>query len=153
MNGKSNSRLSRTSEKLAVRSITSAVNTPQDITDVEDGQASTRPTYELFSYLLRYCIMFIYRLGRDLFQSVMLYFFSERVLPNHIVDLMNAQKIIQFERDLQTAAYSRYNVIKCGNHSSASTKNQPKHFYELQKRPSTSDPCHTSISEKITQTI
>lgn len=106
INGKNDSRLSRTSEKIAERSIASIVNTLQDI-DVEDGQTSTRPTYEIFIYLLRYCIMFIFRLGRDLFQSVMLYFYSEKVLPNHIVDLMNAQKIIQFQHDLQRLKYGR----------------------------------------------
>lgn len=150
MNGKSDSRLSRTSEKIAERSITSVVNTPQDIIDFAEGQTSTRPTYEIFIYLLRYFIMFIFRLGRDLFQSVLLYFYSENVLPNHIVDLMNAQKIIQFEHDLPRLTADKYNVIKYGNQSSTSTDNLPKHFNTLQKKPSISDLSYTSISEKIT---
>lgn len=65
----------------------------------ETGQTSTQSTYETFFSLLKYSKMFITRLGKDLYQSGMFYFYSDQVLPSHIVDLMRIQNNLQVERE------------------------------------------------------
>lgn len=121
MSKENNSSLSRTSEDLNLPSLHSnSVIVQKTSENVEDGQASSRSKYEIFFCLISYYKMFLYRLGKDLVQSVMFYFYSDRVLPDHILDLINAQKQILLQRELNTASCSTNNVIKSGTFDSIS---------------------------------
>lgn len=71
-------------------------------------QTTTRSTYENFLVIFNYIRFFLNRLGKDLFQTAMCHFYSERVLPSHITDLMCVQKRLNEER---MSAFNRYNVI------------------------------------------
>lgn len=71
-------------------------------------QPAPRSTYEHLLVIFNYIIFFLSRLGKDLFQSVMCYFYSERVLPYHITDLIRVQQRLCAER---ISSSNRYNVI------------------------------------------
>lgn len=84
------------------------------IQDVQEVQATVPPTtYDTFIWILNYTKMFATRLGRDLFASLRSYFNSEQVLPEHISNLIRVQSDLCKERELHSATYSRYNIIKC----------------------------------------
>lgn len=121
MSEENNSSLSRTAEDLTLPSLQSNSGTVQKTSEnIEDGQTSSRSKYEIFFCLISYYKMFLYRLGKDLIQSVMFYFYSDRVLPEHILDLINAQKQILIQRDLNAASCSTNNVVKSGTFDSIS---------------------------------
>lgn len=71
-------------------------------------QTTARSTYANFLVFFNYTTFFLSRLGKDLFQTAMCHFYSERVLPNHITDLMCVQQRLQAER---MSTFNRYNVI------------------------------------------
>lgn len=71
-------------------------------------QTTARSTYENFLVIFNYTTFFLSRLGKDLFQTIMCYFYSERVLPSHITDLICVQKRLYAER---MSAFNRYNLI------------------------------------------
>lgn len=71
-------------------------------------QTTTRSTYENFLVIFNYTTFFLSRLGKDLFQTAMCHFYSERVLPSHITDLMCVHKRLCSER---MSTFNRYNVI------------------------------------------
>lgn len=79
---------------------------------LDDGQASTRSTYESFSWLFAYTQMFTRRLFKDLLISIIGYLYSGQIVPNHIVNLVSVQKSLRAERDSQTVTYTRYNLMK-----------------------------------------
>lgn len=78
----------------------------------QDVSTPTQTTYESFLWVLNYTKMFVTRLSRDLFESARSYFRSEQILPDHIDNLMKVQSDLCKERELHSATYSRYNVIK-----------------------------------------
>lgn len=71
-------------------------------------QTTARSTYANFLVIFNYTTFFLSRLGKDLFQTAMCHFYSERVLPSHITDLMRVQQRLQAER---MSTFNRYNVI------------------------------------------
>lgn len=71
-------------------------------------QPTPRSTYEHFLVIINYIIFFLSRFGKDLFQTAMCHFYSERVLPYHITDLIRVQKRLYAER---MSSSNRYNVI------------------------------------------
>lgn len=73
-----------------------------------EWQTTARSTYENLFVIFNYCNFFLNRLGKDLFQTAMCYFYTERVLPCHITDLMCVQRRLYAER---TSTHNRYNVI------------------------------------------
>lgn len=95
--------IGRATTNLAIDTITSPCN---------DVQIPTRSTYASFFWLLNYLKMFLARLGKDLYHSILWYFQRERVLPDHIADLMRVQQMQRMEHDSRTATYSRYNIVR-----------------------------------------
>lgn len=85
-------------------------------------QTTARSTYENFLVIFNYTTFFLNRLGKDLFQTAMCHFYSERVLPNHITDLMCVHKRLYAER---ISASNRYNVIINRTSSMTSTMERP----------------------------
>lgn len=71
-------------------------------------QTTARSTYEHFLVIFNYTTFFLSRLLKDLFQTAMCHFYSERVLPSHITDLICVHKRLYAER---VSAFNRYNVI------------------------------------------
>lgn len=114
MKEESDPRISRTLEDISLQEPTRAANVSHII---EDGQTSPGSTYELFSWLFNYYKMFLFRLFKDLYQTVQNYFYNDHQLPDHILNLINAHKQLQIERELHSASYSRYNLIRRGNHA------------------------------------
>lgn len=107
--------LSRTSENISLQSNIASGNSSVTTEDVENTKSNT---YDHISSLFVYSKMFLTRLGKDLFSSIMNYFYSERVLPNHILDLINTQKRLRLEREINTSTYTRCSVIQHGTHTS-----------------------------------
>lgn len=85
-------------------------------------QTTARSTYETFLVIFNYTTFFLNRLGKDLFQTAMCYFYSDRVLPSHITDLMYVHKRLNAER---SSAFNRYNVIINRTSSMTSTMERP----------------------------
>lgn len=107
MNEESNSNLRRTSKATYLQD---TINKPIVFETSEYVDAAAGSTYELFLWLYNYCKMFLYRLSRDLLTSIMYQFYSDNVLPDHIVALGRAHKELQLQRELNTAIYSRHNI-------------------------------------------
>jgi hypothetical protein len=89
---------------------------------IEDAETSSQSTYGSFKWFFSYAKMFMTRLGKDLIQSAMWYFYSDEVLPEHIIHLMHVQLDLYQEREIQSASYSRYNVIKRFSNTEHSTQ-------------------------------
>lgn len=123
MNGESNSNLRRTSKATYLQD---TINKPTVFETSEYVDTPADSTYELILWLFSYCKLFLYRLGRDLLISIMYQFYSDKVLPDHIVDLTRAHKALQIQRELNTAVYSRHNIFNItrdlNNHSSISRR-------------------------------
>lgn len=76
---------------------------------VEESKTLTQSTYELFSCLYHYAsyiIMFVTRLCKDIYQSLLNYLISDNALPEHIVHLMITQKELHKERGLLFTRHS-----------------------------------------------
>lgn len=81
---------------------------------VQDDSAPRRSTYDSFFWLCSYIAMFMKRLGKDLFQSFLYNIYSERVLPDHIADLISVHKRLRVEREEHMGTYSRYQFFRRG---------------------------------------
>lgn len=122
MNEKSNNNIisKENSDERLVKGAIIATDGSQGLPDV--NQTTTRSTYELFSWFCSYTKMFAARLTRDIFISVLGYFYSGQLLPNHIIHLMNVQKNHFTESESHTVTCSRYSLIK-RSRSTSTVKN------------------------------
>lgn len=130
---KNNSLRIKNSEELSRKNVAVAT---ESCTEQDDGQVSTRSTYESFSWLFAYTQMFTRRMFKDLLLSIIGYLYTGHILPNHIVNLISVQKSLHAERESQTVTYTRYNLIKpkC-NISTIKWSKQPNSFVPEKTRP------------------
>lgn len=118
MNESSNNNLisKEISDELLVKEAIIATSSLQGLLDV--CQTSTLSTYELFSWLISYTTMFAVRLTKDIFISVLGYFYSGQLLPNHIIHLINVQKNNLSDSESHTVTCSRYSLKKPSRNTS-----------------------------------
>lgn len=95
MKKESDSRLSRTVENISLQETPGTSGRSQN---TEDGPISSESTYEFILWLFSYYKMFLTRLSKDLYSSILSYFTKEPALPEHILSLVNAHKQLQTER-------------------------------------------------------
>lgn len=132
---KYNSLSIKNSDELSRKDV--AVST-ESCSKLDDGQASTRSTYESFSWLFAYTQMFTKRLLKDLLVSMVGYFFSGQIVPNHIVNLISVQKSLRAKRDSHTVTYTRYNLINTKSNGPMIRRSQKNSSFVPEKtRPAT----------------
>lgn len=82
-----------------------------DSSKSNDGPSPTLSTYELVLWFYYYSKMFIFRLAKDLTQLALSYFYSEQILPDHILELIRVQQAHRKQSETQISTCCRYNLI------------------------------------------